>query len=107
MQSSLPFNPWAAPAVDGYLTMGGKAADGMRQANAFAGPEQWQVGWTRPCTRDEWLELVPARRRHSQIPPARLQELLTGIGAAIGTMGGSFTMRCTTVAVTAARTSAP
>jgi hypothetical protein len=38
--------------------------------------------------------------------PAKLEELLAGIGAAIDAVGGSFTMRYTTVAVTAARTGA-
>ena len=36
--------------------------------------------------------------------PARLQELLAGIGAAIDAAGGSFTMQYATVAVSAVRT---
>jgi hypothetical protein len=39
--------------------------------------------------------------------PAKLEELLAGIGAAIDAVGGSFTMRYTTVAVTAARGFSP
>jgi SAM-dependent methyltransferase len=35
---------------------------------------------------------------------ARLEELLAGIGAAVDAVGGSFTMRYATVAVTATRT---
>jgi len=58
-------------------------------------------------TRDQWLEQVPTFGGHSQIPPARQQEILAGIGTAIDALGGSFTMHYTTVAVTAARTSAP
>ncbi len=41
------------------------------------------------------------------MPPAKLQEILADIGSAIDAIGGSFTMHYTTVAVTAARTSAP
>jgi SAM-dependent methyltransferase len=100
----MPGSPdiWSRPIVGMYLMMCGKAADGIRQAGAFGDPEQWRFDWDRPYTRDEWLDQVPTFGGHSQLPSARLQELLTGIGAAIDTMGGSFTMQYSTVAVTAA-----
>jgi hypothetical protein len=41
---------------------------------------------------------------HSQIPPAKLEELLAGMGDAIDARGGSFTAHYTTVVATAART---
>jgi SAM-dependent methyltransferase len=103
VDTGLPFDPWARPALDAYLMMCGKAADGIRQAGAFGEPEQWRVDWDRPYTRDEWLALVPTAGGHSQIPPARLRELLAGMGAAIDAVGGSFTMHYATLAVTAAR----
>jgi hypothetical protein len=43
----------------------------------------------------------------SRLPPAKLEDLLAGIGAAIDAVGGSFTMRYTTVVVTAARIASP
>jgi SAM-dependent methyltransferase len=100
--TGLPFDPWARPALDAYLMMCGKAADGIRQAGAFGEPEQWRFDWDRLYTRDEWLEQVPTFGGHSQIPPARLQELLAGIGAPIDEVGGSFTAHFTTVAIAAA-----
>jgi len=106
VQTGLPFNPGASPALGIYLTMCGTAADGIRQAGAFGDSEQWRFDWDRPYTRDEWLELVPTFGGHSQIPPDRLQELLAGLGAAIDAVGGSFTMHYTTLAVTAARAGA-
>ena len=96
-------NVWAGPILDAYLMMCGKAADGIRQAGAFGGPEQWRFGWDRLYTRGEWLEQVPTFGGYIQLPPARLEDLLAGIGAAIDAVGGSFTMHYTTVAVTAAR----
>jgi hypothetical protein len=60
----------------------------------------------RTYTRGEWLDQVPTTGDHSQFPPAKLAELLAGIGAAIDAAGGHFTMRYTALAVTAARTSA-
>jgi SAM-dependent methyltransferase len=103
--SGLPFDPWARPILDVYLAMCGKAADGVRRAGAFGDPEEWRFEWDRRYTRDEWLDQLPTFGGHSQIPPARQQELLAGIGAAIDTAGGSFTMQYTTVAVTATRAS--
>jgi SAM-dependent methyltransferase len=104
VQTGLPFNPWARPALDSYLIMCGNAADGIRRANAFGEPEQWRFDWDRGYTRDELLEQVPTAGGHSRIPPAKLRELLAGIGAAIDAVGGSFTAQYTTLAVTVART---
>jgi len=100
-------NVWAGPILDAYLMMCGTAADGIRQVGAFGGPEEWRFGWDRPWTRDEWLEQVPTFGGHTQLPPATLEDLLAGIGAAIDAVGGSLTMGYTTVAVTAARTASP
>ena len=102
--TGLPFDPWARPALDAYQTMCSQAADGIRRSAAFGEPEQWRYDWDHPYTRDEWLDQVPTAGGHSHIPPARLQELLAGIGAAIDTAGGGFTAHYTTLAVTAART---
>lgn len=99
-------NVWAGPILDAYLTLCGKAAGGIRQAGAFGDPEQWRFGWGRRYTRDEWLEQVPTFGGNTQLSPATLEGLLAGIGAAIDAVGGSFTMRYITVAVTAARTNA-
>ena len=101
----LPFNPWAMPASDAYAVLCAKAADGIREAGAFGHPEQWRFGWQRPYTRAEWLDQLPTIGSHAQLPPAQLDELLAGTGGAIDAMGGSFTMRYTTVVVTAARSS--
>jgi SAM-dependent methyltransferase len=100
--ADLPSGLWDRPLLGIYETMGAKAADGMRQAAAFGEPEQWQFGWDRPYTRDEWLEQVPTFGGFSRIPPDRQQEILAGIGAAIDAAGGGFTMGFTTLAVTAA-----
>jgi SAM-dependent methyltransferase len=106
VQPGLPFDPWARPALDSCLTMCGHAADGIRQAGRFGQPEQWRFDWDRRYTRDQWLELVPTIGGHSQIAPAKRQELLAGIGAAIDAVGGSFTMQYTSLVVTAAQAGA-
>jgi SAM-dependent methyltransferase len=88
---------------DAYSVMCTKAADGMRQAGAFGDPEEWRFDWDRPYARDEWLEVLTTFGGYSQYPPATQQELLAGIGAAIDSVGGSFTMGYTAVVATAAR----
>jgi SAM-dependent methyltransferase len=109
VQPGLPFETWTRPIVEAYETMCGMAADGIRQggAGAFGDPEQWRYDWDRSYTRDEWLELVPTTGGHSQIPPAKLAELLARLGAVIDAAGGGFTVHYTTLAVTAARSGPP
>jgi SAM-dependent methyltransferase len=102
----LPFNPWAMPATDGHSVLCTKAADGIREVGAFGDPEQWRFDWERPYTRNEWLDQLPTHGGHTQLPPAQLQDLLAGVGAAIDATGGSFRMSYATVVVTAARTGA-
>ena len=104
VQPGLPFNPWTRPVIEAYQIMCGKAADGIREAGGFSDPEQWRFDWDRPYTRDEWLDQVPTIGGHAQLRPAKLEELLAGLGAAIDALGGGFTMNYATVAVTAART---
>ncbi|MCG5220859.1 class I SAM-dependent methyltransferase [Streptosporangium sp. KLBMP 9127] len=101
-----PRNPWAMSDPDGYTVLSDRAADGMRQVGAYGEPEQWRFGWERVYTRDEWLDQLPTGGDASQIPPAKLEELLAGVGAAIDAKGGRFTMRYTAVVITAARTDA-
>jgi len=100
----LPGSPFAGgtmPGLDSYSAFFTRAADGIRQAGSFSEPEQWRFDWNRPYTRGEWLEVVPTFGGHGTFPPATLQELLAGLGAAIDAAGGSFTMDYTAVVVTA------
>jgi SAM-dependent methyltransferase len=103
----LPDSPfgafWARPAIDTYRAGCAKVADVMRQAGTFAEPEEWLSYWQRPYTRDEWLDLVPTTGGFTRQPEAIQQRLLDGLGAAVDTAGGTFTMSYTTIAATAAR----
>ena len=94
---------WARPAIDAYRAGGGRAAEGMRQAGRFGEPQEWLADWARPYTRDEWLDLVPTLGGFRLSPENVQAELLAGLGAAVDAAGGAFTMRYTTLAVTAVR----
>lgn len=89
------------PILEGYSVMFTKAADGIRAAGAFDAPEQWRFDWERTYRRDEWLAQVPTFGGHNRLSPSASDELLTGLGAAVDAVGGSFVMAYATVAVTA------
>ena len=91
----------AMPGLDAYSKVFTRAADGIREVGAFGEPEQWRFDWQRSYTRDEWLDQLPTSGDHAQFRPAKLQEVLAGIGAAVDATGGSFTMSYTAVAITA------
>jgi SAM-dependent methyltransferase len=97
-----PFAGGSRDSLEAYAYIFDKTADGIRQAGSFGDPEQWRFDWEQRYTSDEWLDLVPTFGGHSQFPPAKLNELLAGVGAAIDTAGGSLTVRYATIAVTAA-----
>ena len=103
----LPDSPsggfWARPAVDAYRAGCARVADVIRQAGAFGEPEEWLSYRERPCTRDEWLDLVPATGGFTRRPEAIQAELLDGLGAAVDAAGGTFTMSYATIAATATR----
>jgi len=101
-----PFNFQAMPkqGLDGYQVLFNKAIGGIREVGVFSDPEQWRFDWQQSYTRDEWLDQLPTSGALTQLPSDKLAEVLAGVGAAIDTMLGSFTMPYTTVAVTAART---
>lgn len=103
----MPGSPLAGRGMPGayaYAAMCSRAADGMRQAGGFGDPEEWRFDWDRAYTRDEWLDAVPTFGGASQFPRDKLEELKAGIGAAIDSAGGSFTMGYATVAIAAPRT---
>jgi SAM-dependent methyltransferase len=103
----LPEFPFLANGSPGgtasYAPLSDKAAEGIRQTGMFGETEQWEFEWDRSYTRDEWLDTVPTFGGHSQVPPATLDELLTGIGKVIDAAGASVTVGYTTVVVTATR----
>jgi SAM-dependent methyltransferase len=98
-----PLNPWAVPVLDLYKEGFAKTAEGIRETGTFGEPEQWQWSWERPYPRDEWLDQLATFGGSSQLPPDKLAALRTAMGAAIDTMGGTFTMPYLTVVITAAR----
>jgi SAM-dependent methyltransferase len=98
-----PFNlsQLAGPALHLYQPLFDKIAEGIRRAGSFGEPEQWRFDWERGYTRDQWLDQLPTLGSLTRLPSNKLAQVLDGVGGAIDAMGGSFTMRYTTVVVTA------
>lgn len=94
-----PFRGGTSRGVDAYSPILTRTTEGIQAAGAFDEPQQWRFEWEWAYSRDEWLDFVPTSGGHGDLPPATLDELLTGIGAAIDALGGSLTMYYTTIAV--------
>ncbi|MGW6527937.1 class I SAM-dependent methyltransferase [Streptomyces venezuelae] len=77
------------------------AADGVRATNAFDDPERWSHEWQWTYTRDAWLDQLPTQGALTRLPARARSEVVEAVGAAVDTLGGSFPMRYTTVALTA------
>jgi SAM-dependent methyltransferase len=103
-----PFSRAPQPATPRgpYSVFTARTADGLREAGGFGEPEQWQFDWEQSYTRDQWLDVLPSTGTLTQAPPDKLAEVLAGVGGTIDTLGGSITVRYTTLAVVAARTGA-
>ncbi|NLU74151.1 class I SAM-dependent methyltransferase [Streptomyces sp. HNM0575] len=90
--------------VEVYAPMLAKVADGLGETGGFGEPEQWRFEWEWSYTCDAWLDQMPTFGLFTRLPQERMGEILEAAGAAVDAMGGSFTMRYTTVAVAATRT---
>ncbi|TDQ04075.1 methyltransferase family protein [Labedaea rhizosphaerae] len=80
-----------------------KALDGFRSEGGFADFDQWRFDWDRVYTKDEWLDQIPTQGTMTSLPAEKLDQILSTVGAAIDELGGSFTMKYSTVAATAVR----
>jgi SAM-dependent methyltransferase len=97
------FRSGSGGGMASYAPIFEKAIAGLRQTGAFDEPEQWHFDWERCYTADEWLDILPTFGGHSQIPPAKLAELLAGVADVIDAAGGSVTVNYSAVVVTATR----
>lgn len=101
-----PYFRGEASGVEAYSALFAKTTDGIREEGSFGESEQWQFDWERSYTRDEWLDAVPTAGGFNLLPPEKLEGLLEGIGNAIDSVGGTFTMGYAAIVVTAARAAA-
>ncbi|QPZ38365.1 class I SAM-dependent methyltransferase [Paramicrobacterium chengjingii] len=105
IDTGLPFTPWASSesAVSGYGRFVDATRDGLEQAGGWSEPERWRFDWEATITTQAWLDQVPTSGGHNRLAPGVLAELLEGLGDAIDTLGGSFTMHYATVAIACTR----
>ncbi len=98
-----PIMSGGMPGPQGYWTLCDGAAEAMATTGAFGEPEHWRFDWSRDYTTAEWLDTVQTFGGWGRIPVQGQREILDGIGEAIDSFGGSFTMGYATVGVAAAR----
>jgi SAM-dependent methyltransferase len=95
----IPREAWTTPGDRPYGPMIDKAAAAL--PGTFGEPERWRFEWETTYTRDAWLDVVPTQAFSSRLTPAQLSTLLTALGDAIDTIGGTLTVPYATVALSA------
>jgi SAM-dependent methyltransferase len=98
-----PFNGEGQRAIKMYQAGYAKIADTIRESGAFEDVAQWRFNWTRPYTREEWLDLLVTTGGLTRLPADKNAEILDAVGAAIDARGGAFTMEYTTLTATGLR----
>lgn len=105
-----PASPFAGlPArrpLEVYQALYAKFAGKIRETGRFREPEQWRFDWEQSYSRDQWLALLPTTGGLTRLRPDQLTDILDEVGTAIDALGGGFTMRYTTLAISAARVTA-
>ncbi|MFC7528435.1 class I SAM-dependent methyltransferase [Actinoplanes sp. GCM10030250] len=96
----LPFDLSRTPGPDGHQPLLARAEDGIREAG-FGEPERWRFDWERRYSRDEWLDQLPTSGVLTRLAPEPLAEVLHAVGAAADSLGGTFVVRYSTMAVVA------
>ncbi|WIX90236.1 class I SAM-dependent methyltransferase [Amycolatopsis sp. DG1A-15b] len=102
----LPGSPFAGesrPAAEIYDVMFTGFADAIAKEDGLGTPDRWHFEWERTYTRPEWLDFLPTTGGLTRLPPEKLSEVLSEVGAAIDGLGGSFVLPYTTLAVVATR----
>jgi len=94
-------------AVDGYRGFLSTAEEAIRQTPEFGEPERRQYPWEQTYTRADLVDQLPTSGFFGQIAPEIAAAVVEGIGDAVDAAGGAFTMRYTTVLVTAERAPTP
>jgi SAM-dependent methyltransferase len=89
--------------AQGYGNFVGVAADGIRSSGAFGEPVERQYPWEQAYTTESWVDQLPTSGFFGSIPPDTAQAVLDEIRDTVDAYGGGFTMRYTTVVVTAER----
>ncbi|MFG3167835.1 class I SAM-dependent methyltransferase [Streptomyces sp. NPDC048200] len=102
--SPFDFAAMARPSTDPYRPVLDRTREGLYAAGGFGEPEEWSFAWERSYTRDAWLDVLPTQGTLTRLPAHALTGVLAEVGSAIDAMGGHFTLRFTTVAISAVRT---
>jgi SAM-dependent methyltransferase len=98
-----PFNGQGRRALEVYQAGYAAISDSVREAGTFEAVEQWRFDWTRPYTRQEWLELLPTTGGLTRLPADGRAEILDAVGTVIDARGGGFTMEYVTLCATGVR----
>lgn len=98
------------PQLDNHAVLFGNRDDRMEQTcegiaktDAFDEPEVLSFPWSTTYTTSQWLDQLVTHSDHISLPPQRRQALLSAVGEAIDSLGGSFENRYVAMLATAKR----
>ena len=91
-------------AFESYLAGSVRTGEAFAATGAFAHAEQWQADWERTFTTAGYLDLMRTMSPMALLSSEQGTALLDDVGGAIDAIGGEFTMRYSTLAVTVTRT---
>jgi SAM-dependent methyltransferase len=99
-----PFRlPTDRPSGESYRMLYDGFAQKIRDDGRFGEPEAWRFDWTRPYSRDEWLDLLTTTGGLTSLAPAQRDEVAAAVGSVIDALGGGFVMGYVTLGVAAVR----
>ena len=104
-----------APGTESYsVLLGYSSKDGyqavrqaIRDRPDLTDAVEMRFAWSRPYTRDQWLDQLPTHSDHATMEPERLAKLLVAVGEVIDGVGGSFEMGYSTLLLTSTRNQPP
>ncbi len=110
VQRFAPIYARLAPGLESYsVLLGGHdaradtATAGIAASGGFETAHVSAFAWTRTHDTAQWLEILRTHSDHQALAAERREELLTAIGEAVDSIGGSFAMPYETILVMARR----
>jgi SAM-dependent methyltransferase len=99
------------PGVESYSVLFGNrdarvqdTLDGIAATGAYGLGETARFAWSQRYDTAEWLEQLNTHSDHQALPAPRRERLISAVGEALDSVGGSFEMPYATVLVLARRT---
>jgi SAM-dependent methyltransferase len=106
----MPIYDRLEPGLEGYSALVGNRDDraettlaGIAGSGEFGEAQRRTFPWSKTYDTASWLEQLETHSDHRSLAPERRERLLSAVGEAIDTLGGSFEMPYETILISAVR----